>query len=149
MGRSGVPTRADDEMKMCRDYYLYRSARKVAKLHNVAPSTVISVVDRNPELMTKLRHEMSLYVEEGLSKAILEYCGSRGILDPEKIKNATLQQVGTSLAIAIDKLAIIQGAPQLRAPDDLPPVVRALADRLLRELYQQHVDAAPPAEVVE
>lgn len=32
-------------------------------------------------------------------------CGSRGILDPEKLKNATLQQVNTSLAIAIDNLA--------------------------------------------
>lgn len=149
MGKSGVPTTADVELMICRDYSLYKSAKKVGRMHGVAARTVIRIIDRNPEVMLELRSELALQLEEGLSKAILEYCGSRGILDPAKLNNATLQQVNTSLAIAIDKLAVIQGAPQLRAPEDLPPVVRALANRLLQELYQQHVETLPPAGVAE
>lgn len=141
MGRSGVPTTYDKELAICRDYALWKNCKKVGKMHQVAHTTVMSIVNRNPDVIQEMRGGLAFTLEERLSEAVEEYVSARGILDPEKLKDATLQQVMTSLAIGIDKLAIIQGAPQLRTSEDIPPVVRALAEKILAEIVSKYKPA--------
>ena len=134
MGSKGVPTTLEKELAICHDYALQKNANAVGRKHQVAASTVITIIDRHPEVIQRVRAELASTLEEKLSEAILEYVSSRGILDPRKLKDATLQQAMTSLGIGIDKLQMIQGTPQLRAPEDMPPAIRALAELILVEI---------------
>lgn len=125
--------------KIYADYAQCGTYAAAAKLNDVSNNTVKNVVREfeNSDFAEKCNQK-----KEEISKDILSYMESKKsvvcdiiglglstMLDPEKMKNATLSQITTALGTLIDKWAIVSGSP---ADDDREDAL----SKSLRELAE-------------
>ena len=101
--------------KIIADYVQLQNYTKTAKLNDVAESTVRKIVKNNPDCANQCdikkeqnTQDMLSYMEskkERVQEIIDVYLGV--LTDPEKLEEATLQQITTALGTLIDKWTVI------------------------------------------
>lgn len=125
--------------KIIADYIELGSYNAAAKVNGVSNHTVKRIVLEAPEIAEKLQIK-----NEENTKDVLAYMESkRGIVceiigkglaalnDPEKLAEATPNQITTALGTLIDKWAMVSGSPTDTAKeDDLSRSLREMAEEL-------------------
>lgn len=123
--------------KIIADYVECRSYNAVAKKHGISDKTVKSIVEANSEFTKKSEQkkeenaaDVLAYMESKKSVVCdIIGLGLSTMLDPEKMKNATLSQITTALGTLIDKWAIVSGSPvDDNREDALSKSLRELAE---------------------
>ena len=138
-GDMGARLTEKRKKKIYADYAQCGTYAAAAKLNDVSNNTVKNVVKEfgNSDFAEKCNQK-----KEEISKDILSYMESKKsvvcdiielglstMLDPEKMKNATLSQITTALGTLIDKWAIVSGAPAADDREDaLSKSLRELAE---------------------
>lgn len=123
--------------KIVADYMLTNSLGEAAKLNHVCKSTVSRLIKKDTEaveLATRKKEQNSLDMlaymdsaQEKVESIVEKYLEALG--DPQKIEDASLQQVATSMGILIDKWTA-HTANATAAGTDTP------ADELSKALFE-------------
>nr|DAL25957.1 MAG TPA_asm: helix-turn-helix domain protein [Caudoviricetes sp.] len=124
--------------KIIADYVECSSYNAVAKRNGVSATTVKNIIKaQNVDFVQKCEQkkeenaaDVLAYMESKKSVVCdIIGLGLSTMLDPEKMKNATLSQITTALGTLIDKWAIVSGAPaDDNREDALSKSLRELAE---------------------
>lgn len=128
--------------KIIADYVRLGSYNAVAKKHGLAASTVRKIVLADPESKEKLNIKKEENTADILAymdsqKAIVCEIIGKGLAvlnDPEKLKDATPNQITTALGTLIDKWVMVNGSSGTEAKEDgLSASLRELAKEMESE----------------
>lgn len=125
--------------KIIADYVQMNSYNAVAKKHGLAASTVRKIVLSDPESKEKLNRKKEensadvLAYMDSQKQVVCEIIG-KGLAvlnDPEKLRDATPNQITTALGTLIDKWVMVNGSSGTEAKEDgLSASLRELAKEL-------------------
>ena len=131
-----------DKKQIVADYIECENYSEVARHHNVSVDTVRKVVDKNEEIVRKLKHK-----KDENTQSVLDHLAEQGgmvnliidryleaLMSEEKIETATVNQLTTALGTLVDKMAFAKergngGANAtvnlawlpVKLPDNVPP----------------------------
>lgn len=136
-----TPGRKVDEqlaMQLVTHFAMTGNSVKTGKYFNVHHNTVLAHVAKHPELYAVAREHVKVKTMAALDTFIDEaLTGDGGVLsDPDRIKAAGLRDLLVSVAIAIDKSAMLAGEATLRMEVDVDPKVVDTARKFL-EFFSQ------------
>ena len=129
----------EQKRKIVADYVQLGSYNAAAKENGVADTTVKRIVLSDPEMQKKaeLKKEENtadiLSYMDNQKTAVCEIIGIylTALKDPEKIEQATLNQITTALGTLIDKWAMVSGSSGTEAKEDgLSASLRELAKEM-------------------
>ena len=125
--------------KIIADYVQLESYNAVAKIHGVSRQTVKNIVESDPQNRQKLQRKKEentadiLSYMESQKPVVCEIIGNglKALLDPEKLAQATPNQITTAIGTLIDKWVMVNGSSGTEAKDDgLSASLRELAKEL-------------------